>query len=451
MKPATSLRDLPSVDRVLRELGRADIPRPLLTQVVRSALATLRDSENGCDPMPMIHQALDDLRRSRVQRVVNGTGIIIHTNLGRAPLAVSAAQASMDAALGYTNLEFDLDAGERGDRAGYLERCLAILAGAPAATVVNNCAAALVLVLRHFTSRPQRRDVIISRGELVQIGGGFRVPEILEASGAVLREVGTTNRTAPQDYRRAVDERTAMILHVHRSNFYMDGFVSTPALAELRAVASEAGVPLVVDLGTGATFDSSTLGDEREPTAQRAIADGADVVTFSGDKLLGGPQAGIIAGGAAIIEALKREPFFRALRCDKLVICALQATVELILDRRENEIPIRAMIDTSVAQLAARCQTMLAALADVPLALRMSEMQSAIGGGCLPRTTIASIGLEAPDAPKELPQRLRRGTPPVIGYTAGGVFRLDLRTIFPREDVEVVAALRQAMNPDSRT
>ncbi len=309
-----ALRAIPSVDRVLRELGQLDLPRPVVVALVRRELESLRSSPGPAPDRALdrIRQAIDDAKRLRIQPVINGTGIIIHTNFGRSPLPPRAIDAVVAAGANYNNIEYDLAGGARGGRAGYLEHNLALLCESETATVVNNCAAALVLILRHFTAIDPARSVIISRGELVQIGGGFRIPEILQASGATLREIGTTNKTTLQDYRDAIDDGTAMILRVHRSNFFMDGFVESPSTRELAELSRESRIPLIVDLGSGAMFDTSTLGGgEREPTSAQTLQDGADVVCFSGDKLLGGPQAGIIAGRSNHVRALKKEPFFR--------------------------------------------------------------------------------------------------------------------------------------------
>src|SRR4051794_30427755 len=341
-----SLRSIPSVDRIFRELGETDLPRPAVLAVIRRELAQARDhlsqpppsnrEPQNIDIVAAIRAALDDLRRARIQPVINGTGILIHTNFGRSPLGPAVIDSLAQIAGNYNNLEYDLTGGARSGRAAYLEHNLALLCEAEAATVVNNCAAALLLALRHFASRPPRVEVVISRGELVQIGGGFRVPEILEASGASLREVGTTNRTALDDYRRAVCPQTAMVLKVHRSNFYMGGFVESPPSEQLSALAREANVPFVEDLGSGATFPTESLSKdpaiaEHEPTPAEVLRQGADLVCFSGDKLLGGPQAGILAGRRDLVAALKKDPFFRALRCDKLILTALQTTVDLHL------------------------------------------------------------------------------------------------------------------------
>lgn len=459
VSPRSSLRAIPSVDRILRELGDIDLPRPVILAIIRRELDSVRADASkpdgnapdfAIDTFSRIRAAIDDLRRARIQPVINGTGIIVHTNFGRAPLGALVAQSLVEVAANYNSLEFDLITGERGGRGAYLEHNLAILCGAEAATVVNNCAAALVLALRHFAGKGPRNRVIISRGELVQIGGGFRIPEILEASGAELAEVGTTNRTTADDYRRAIDDRAAMILRVHPSNFYMEGFVESPALPALAAVAREAGVPLVVDLGSGATFDTRSLGDEHEPTPADTLARGADLVTFSGDKLLGGPQAGILAGSAPLVAALKKEPFFRALRCDKLILAALQATVDLLLDGRHDEIPIRRMMSIPIDQLQTRAERIVTALHGSTLRISISRGRSQVGGGSLPRTVIPTVTLDFElVSPDDLATRLRLGTPPIIGYTAADRFKLDLRTMFPHQDEQLVAALRAVTLPKS--
>ena len=446
-----SLRSIPSVDKVLRDLGDTGVPRPVVVALVRRELAAVREASaaGGADGvLPRIRSALDALKAARIQPVINGTGILVHTNLGRSPLGPAVVKTLAEIASDYNNLEYDLTGGERGGRAAYLETALAILCGAEAATVVNNCAAALVLTLRHLAKEP-RTEVIISRGELVQIGGGFRVPDILEASGAKLREVGTTNKTTLDDYARAIGERTAMLLKVHRSNFFMGGFVESPATEALAELAAAKKVPFVEDLGTGAMFDTTSLGGgEHEPTPAEVIARGVDGVTFSGDKLLGGPQAGIIAGKAKLVAALKKEPFFRALRCDKLILSALQTTVDLHLaGEADREVPTYVMMRTSREELAARAEKLVAALDAVPVKASPGTGEGQIGGGTMPRTTIPSVTLDL--LPKGMPleafaAKLRSGTPPVVGYVSGGRFKLDLRTIFPRQDSLVVEAIRAA-------
>lgn len=504
-------RSIPAVEKVLQALGAADLPRPVVVAVVRRELAALRKqltrgrvgtaAEKDFNAVvARIRSALDRLHRSRLQPVINGTGVIIHTNLGRAPLAPSAVEALTRVAANYNNLEFDLVTGERGGRAAYLEHNLALLCGAEAATVVNNCAAALVLILRHFTAG-ERKQVVISRGELIQIGGGFRIPDILESSGARLREVGTTNKTTLGDYTRALGRETALILKVHRSNFFMGGFVESPSTEDLAALARKRRVSFVEDLGSGAVVATEDFGvSEHEPTAAEVLKCGVDLVCFSGDKLLGGPQAGIIAGKTKLVVALKREPFFRALRCDKLVFAALQATVDLYLAERSPArpagaqaltggarvlsipdippgtgeararqslappskgepspelrstdaalVPVLGLLKTSTEELRARAEELVAALAGLPLEARVGTGQAQVGGGTLPKAEVASVTVELLPrgvALADFAARLRAGSPPVIGYVAGGRFKLDLRTVFPHQDETLAEAIRTAL------
>ncbi|PYJ64158.1 MAG: L-seryl-tRNA(Sec) selenium transferase, partial [Verrucomicrobia bacterium] len=333
-------------------------------------------------------------------------------------------------------------------RGSYIENALALLCGAESATIVNNCAAALVLIVRHFTRT--KAEVVISRGELVQIGGGFRIGEIIEATGAKLHEVGATNKTTVDDYARAVGPNTGIILKVHRSNFFMSGFVESPSSAEISALARKTRIPFVEDLGSGAVVATEDLGiADHEPTSAEALKTGVDLVCFSGDKLFGGPQAGIIAGKKRLITALKREPLFRALRCDKLSLAALQATVDLHLNQRTSEIPTLALLQISEDEL----RTRAAAICD-QLCKRCSGLQIAIdrstakaGGGALPKSTMSSVTIDI--VPRncsllDFAARLRNSTPPLIGYIVNDRFKLDLRTIFPQQDDLVVEAIRAA-------
>jgi L-seryl-tRNA(Ser) seleniumtransferase len=449
--PPNPLRTVPSVERVLQALGPTGLPRPHVVAVVRRVLEELRSEGEPAEfaaVLTRVAAAMDSVRRTRLQPVVNATGVLLHTNFGRAPLSAAAVRAVSEVAANYCNVEFDLDAGKRGGRAVYLERSLALLCGAEAATVVNNCAAALVLALRHYTAT--RRQVVISRGELVQIGGGFRIPDILESSGAVLREVGTTNRTTIDDYARAIGPETGLILKVHRSNFFMDGFVGSPPTDALAGLAREHHVPFVEDLGSGAVFATEAItGLEHEPTPSEILRRGVDLVTFSGDKLLGGPQAGIIAGKSAAVGALKQEPFFRALRCDKLVFAALQATVDDHLHGGAAEsLPLQMMARAPLEALRARGAAMLAALSDLPVRASCTDAEAEIGGGSLPRSRLASVAVElsagAVDA-DELCARLSRHVPPVIATIGHDKVRIDLRTVFPAQDAIVVAAIQSAL------
>ena len=444
-------RAIPSVEKVLQALGTLDVPRPAAVAVTRREIASLR--VDGPTPVPdfdavvaRVYGALEQLSTKRIRAVINGTGVLLHTNLGRAPLPEAAIAAIAEVGASYNNLEYDSQTGERGSRAAYLEHNLALTCGAEAATVVNNCAAALVLMLRHFT-RKARQEVIISRGELIQIGGGFRIPEILEASGARLREVGTTNRTTIADYSAAIGPQSALILKVHQSNFYQGGFTGAPSVAELATLARKKRVPLAEDLGSGALADTAAWANiEHERTPVEAIRDGVDLVCFSGDKLFGGPQAGLIAGRTRRVAALKREPFYRALRCDKLVLAALQATVDLYLSRKENEIPILALMRLEKETLRPRAYAILDAIQELPINARVVESTAQVGGGTLPRAALPSIALELlPANGLSLPifaTRLRAAVPPVVGYITGGRLRLDLRTVFPRQDQSLIQIIR---------
>jgi L-seryl-tRNA(Ser) seleniumtransferase len=450
---AHTFRAIPAVERILRDLGPIDLPRPAILAVVRKEIAGLRGAKKIPEPaavMARIRLSLEALRHARLQPVINGTGILAHTNLGRVPLAQEACETLGQVANCYSNLEVDLTRGERGGRAAYVEHNLALLCAAEAATVVNNCAAALVLVLRHFTKT--KKEVVISRGELVQIGGGFRIPEMLEASGAVLREVGTTNRTSLEDYARVLGPNTALILKVHRSNFFMGGFVESPSTDALARLAKGKRLSLVEDLGSGAVMATEQIaGLEHEPTPAEVLKKGVDLVTFSGDKLLGGPQAGIVAGRAMKVAALKREPFFRALRCDKLILAALQTTIDLHLSGvAEERIPFLAMLRLSADELVQRGKKILAAIEGLPLQATMGHGKARVGGGTLPSSSVPSVTINLlPDdlALAGFAARLRAATPPVIGYLSGGRFKLDLRTIFPHQDQQMVRAIRELFHP----
>jgi L-seryl-tRNA(Ser) seleniumtransferase len=450
-------RQIPAVSKILDALGHCDLPRPFVVEIVRRKLSQIRASSALSEFESIVadlRRSLDEFRASRLQSVINGTGIVIHTNFGRAPLPREAADALNEIGAAYSNLEFDLAKGERGGRGLYVESALALLCEAEAATVVNNCAAALLLIVQHFTRKAGRArplgapEVVISRGELVQIGGGFRISEILEASDAKLREVGATNKTTLDDYEHGVGPKTAMILKVHRSNFFMSGFVESPSSNEISALAKKNRVPFVEDLGSGAMIAAESLGiAEHEPTPSEALKAGADLVCFSGDKLFGGPQAGIIAGKKRFVTALKREPLFRALRCDKLCLAALQTTVDLHLDQKFREIPTLALLQTSEDALRARAAAIASNLADLPMKIAIGRGKAKAGGGTLPKSNVPSVTIDflpRDSSLAEFAASLRASTPPVIGYIADNRFKLDLRTIFPRQDDGVISAARAA-------
>jgi L-seryl-tRNA(Ser) seleniumtransferase len=453
-------RQIPAVSKILDALGHFDLPRPFVVEIVRRKVSRIRASNAVSEferIVAHVRRSLDEFRASRLQSVINGTGIVIHTNFGRAPLPSEAIHALNEIGAVYSNLEYDLAKGERGGRGIYVEGALGLLCEAEAATVVNNCAAALLLIVSHFTKRKSehrisntklRTEVVISRGELVQIGGGFRISEILEAIGGKLREVGSTNKTTVEDYAHAVGPETAMILKVHRSNFFMSGFVESPFSNEIRTLAKKHRIPFVEDLGSGAMIATESLGiAEHEPTPGEVLKAGADLVCFSGDKLFGGPQAGIIAGKKRFVTALKREPLFRALRCDKLCLAALQTTVDLHLDQKVGEIPALALLQTSEDVLHARAAAIASHLADLPMKIAIGHGRAKAGGGTLPNANVPSVTIDV--LPKnsslnEFAASLRASNPPVIGYIADGRFRLDLRTILSQQDDNVISAIRAA-------
>ena len=443
------LRAIPAVDKILQSLGETGLPAPVVVAAVRQHLQTLRSKKTVPGPdtiVTEIRSSLDRLRASRIAPVINATGVLVHTNLGRAPLGADAIRAVTDIAANYNTLEYSLSDGTRGSRGAYLEHALAILCGAEAATVVNNNAAALVLILEYFC-RSEAPEVVISRGELLQIGGGFRIPEILEARGARLREVGTTNQTTVSDYAKAINRNTALVLKVHRSNFFMDGFVDSPSTEDLAALAKRKHVPFVEDLGSGAIVQTQTIdGVEHEPTPAEVVKRGVDLVCFSGDKLFGGPQAGIIVGRKKMVDGLKREPLFRAMRCDKLILSALESTVDAYL-RGDTRIPVLEMMHVSNDDLRARAERIVAALEGQPLRLRVTAGRAQIGGGTLPRSVLPSVTIEISHptvGAQVLAARLREQPERVVAYVGRGSLKLDLRTVFPHQDAALIRALLAA-------
>lgn len=467
------MRSLPSVEKLLQELDPKDfhpVPRPVVADLVRREVAALRETVRTTsqplaegEALAAVTHAVLQLRSSRLQPVINATGVLIHTNLGRSPVGARAADALRAIATSYNNLELDLPTGQRGRRAGYLEQLLATLTEAPAAVAVNNCASALVLILKSLLSG-EKNEMIVSRGELVEIGGGFRIPEIMEASGAVLVEVGATNKTRIEDYERAIGERTAAILKVHRSNFWLGGFTGEPTTEELAELADGSGIPLVEDLGSGAVMQTDALAPiEHEPTPMEVLGKGVGLVCFSGDKLLGGPQSGIIAGRAELVAAVKQEPFFRAVRCDKLILTVLQETVsEYLAARGEGadggkrqdlpDIPVVRALATTVGELRERARAIVDRLAQTAPGIEVEVIDTVArtGGGTMPRSEIPSVGLvlKHPKYAKaeRVAEQLRQGSPPVVGYVEEDALRLDLRTVFPQQDDALVEAIRLSEN-----
>jgi L-seryl-tRNA(Ser) seleniumtransferase len=427
------LRDLPSVDELLRDERLASEPHELAVAAARTALERARDEiRAGNDPGSLVGAILEELARTRrpsLRRVLNATGVLVHTNLGRAPLASGALARVAEVGAGYSNLEYDLDLGARGSRQDHLAGLLQRLTGAEAALVVNNNAAAVLLALAALA---EDREVVVSRGELIEIGDGFRIPDVLARSGARLVEVGTTNRTRPSDYERAIGPETALLLRVHQSNFRVVGFSERPQLAELAEVARRHEVPLVDDLGSGAL---SQVGDE--PTPAASLDAGADLVSFSGDKLLGGPQAGVVVGRADLVERLRRHPLQRALRADKLTLAALEGTLALALDPRTRDgVPVLRMLHEPVESVRARAERLAALVGG-----EVEETVARVGGGALPLAELASAACAVEEG---LAEPLRRGDPPVIAVVRDGRTLLDCRTLADAEIDEVAAAVEHA-------
>ncbi len=424
-------------------------PRDLVTDVVRSVIDDARhrlvDTPDNVDWGQLITERLAQRRTPSLRPVINATGVVLHTNLGRAPLARVALDAMRDVASGFSNLEYDIDSGERGSRHRHCADLLCELTGADDAMVVNNCAAALVLALNTVSDG---RDAVISRGELVEIGGSFRVPDIMSKSGARLVEVGTTNRTHLDDYRRALTPETGAIVSVHRSNFALEGFVASVSAAALAPLAHASGVPLLHDFGSGLMLDLSAWGLTGEPTARDAVRGGAALVMMSGDKLLGGPQAGIIVGRAAMIDALRRNPLARALRVDKLTLSALEATLMLYREpeRAVREIPALAMLTATAGSLVARAEELVTALQSRGITSAIVETEASVGGGAFPTARIPSIALALSAASaSRVEARLREAPVPVVGRIANGRVLLDLRGILPDTEPLLLSAIERAL------
>ena len=431
----SALRRLPSVDSILRDERLAGLPRELCVAAVRQVLDRARETIRRGDEPPddLAAAALAELESARapsLRRVLNATGVVVHTNLGRAPLSSAALDRVLATAGGYSNLELDLASGRRGSRQSHLTALVERLTGAEASLVVNNNAAAVLLAVAALA---EGREVIVSRGELVEIGDGFRIPDVLTRSGARLVEVGTTNRTRAEDYERAIGPDTALLLRVHQSNYRIVGFTEQASLRELADVARRHGLPLVDDLGSGAAIEL-----EGEPVVSGSLAAGADLVCFSGDKLLGGPQAGIVAGRAELVERLRRHPLQRALRADKLTLAALDGTLALLLepDRAVVEIPVLRMLREPVAEVRARAERLAAAVGG-----EVEETVARVGGGALPLAELPSFACAVEES---LAVARREGEPPVVGVVRDGRTLLDCRTLDDAEADEVAAVVLAA-------
>jgi L-seryl-tRNA(Ser) seleniumtransferase len=453
-------RNLPAVEAVIQLLQQRldghQLPQALIADAARAEIEAARRAISAGADAPALEELVAGAQARAnasaapsLRPVINATGVIIQTNLGRAPLSAEALQAMREVGAGYSNLEYDLATGERGSRAVHLAALLCRLTGAEAALAVNNNAAAIVLALSALAAG---REVVISRGQAVEIGGGFRIPDVLRQSGAILVEVGTTNRTYARDYAAAIGERTALLMRIHTSNFKLTGFVYETPLAELAALARERGVATLDDLGSGTLLPTAPYGLAAEPTVQESVAAGADLVTFSGDKLLGGPQAGLIVGRADLVARLRQHPLARALRVDKATLAGLEATLLAYLQGRATEtIPVWRMIAATPAALRTRAEHLAAAIragsksgtAEAGVLVGVADCKSAIGGGSLPGETLPSYAIAIETArPDELARALRRARTPVIGRIAAGRLLLDLRTVLEEQEAALVEAVR---------
>jgi L-seryl-tRNA(Ser) seleniumtransferase len=459
------LSDIPKVDKVLEWPAvqglLANHSRVAVLDAVREVLAALRSeilagsvAQEACTEAAVSGRVAVVLAKASapsLRRVVNGTGVVIHTNLGRSPLAPSVRASLEEVAFGYSNLEFDLAEGVRGSRQSHVERLLCELTGAEAALVVNNNAAAVLLALGALATG---REVVVSRGELVEIGGSFRIPDIMRQSGALLREVGTTNRTHPRDYRQAITPETALLLKVHCSNFAVVGFTAEVPAAELVAIGREFSLPVMADVGSGNLLDLAASCGLREPTVQEFVRAGVDIVTFSGDKLLGGPQAGIIVGRKAVLEPLRSHPLLRALRLDKLTLAALEGTLRLYRDERVAlaQVPTVRMLTMTPQELAARGRRLvrrLRPLLPAGASLALVDGVSQVGGGALPLAELPTVLLAVRSedlTPQQLERRMRQAPVPVIGRIFRGEFLLDLRTIL-EDDLPALAEGLRTLAP----
>ncbi len=462
------LKQLPAVDRLIAAARKIealqDLPKSVLTRAIREVLETERQRilEPGATPadaegftvaalLPKVVQRAAGLQAYRLQTVINATGVVVHTNLGRSRLAQPALDHMAAIAQRYSNLEFDLVRGRRGSRYSAVEGLLCELSGAEAAMAVNNNAAAVLLCLDTLA---RGKEVVISRGELVEIGGSFRVPDVMEKGGAILKEIGTTNRTHLRDYENAVGSNTGLLLKVHTSNYSIVGFTAAVPLADLVGLGRRFNLPVMEDLGSGNFIDLTRYGLSSEPTVQQSVASGADVVTFSGDKLLGGPQAGLIVGKAHIIERIKSNPLTRALRIDKLTLAALEATLRLYRDERGaiDQIPTLRMLTMTRPEVERRARQLAAeleAMADTRLQVDLYDLQSQAGGGSLPTLILPSCGVSLRIrgmSANAIESVLRRNRPAVIGRIENDLFLMDARTIMDDELPLIAAACQNLLN-----
>jgi L-seryl-tRNA(Ser) seleniumtransferase len=452
-------RRLPAVARLIEApllvAARERHPHELIATEARLEVESLRERLAAGEAPDLALEAaaerivarLDAAAGPAIRPVINATGIVLHTNLGRSPLHEEAARAAYEAARGYLNLELDLGTGKRSSRQGTVRAGIVAITGAEAATAVNNCAAATVIALRALAAG---REVVVSRGQLIEIGGSFRIPEIMAVSGAILREVGTTNITRLADYERAIGPNTAALMRVHTSNYRVRGFTKTVELADLVALGRKHNLAVIDDAGSGQAVDLAPFGLPGEPLVSAGIAAGADLVLFSGDKLLGGPQAGLIAGRADLVSRIEKDPLMRAFRLDKMTLAALEATLRLYRDpaRALREIPTPRMLTTPLAELRRRCEALAGKLRGTAgLTVEIRDDISYVGGGSLPDVAVptAVVAIASARASEsELAERLRTGSPAVVGRVQDGRLLLDLRTVFEREEADLLAALIRA-------
>ncbi|MGC9995436.1 MAG: L-seryl-tRNA(Sec) selenium transferase [Terriglobia bacterium] len=448
------LRQIPAVNEMLNRTAlkelEARVGRRLVVECTRRVVQRLRDgivagSLSSVSLVALEQEIVSEAETAAhysLRPVINASGVILHTNLGRAPLAREAVEHLAEVATRYSNLEYDLEAGERGKRDVHTERLLCQTLGAEKALLVNNNAAAVLLALNTLA---EGTEVIVSRGELIEIGGSFRIPEVCAKSGAILREVGATNRTRIDDYAAAINERTRLLLRVHPSNFRIVGFTARPSLAEFVELAQKHSLISMEDLGSGCLIDLSAKGIRDEPTPSASLKAGVDVVTFSGDKLLGGPQAGILAGKRKLLERIRKNPLFRALRVDKLIIAALEATISLYLQGKTDDVPALRMINLSVESIRRRATGLAEKISAHPrFSVRVRDGESVIGGGSTPAQSLPTALLavtHSSHSAQELERLLRRNSPPVIARVEEDALLLDLRTVFEDQDEELVEAL----------
>jgi L-seryl-tRNA(Ser) seleniumtransferase len=461
-------RDLPSVNEVLAAPAAQALAgahaHEVIVGAVRLEIAELRqrlargeriDGQAGPDALAArVAERLGRELRPKLRAVINATGIVLHTNLGRAPVAEEAARAAYEAARGYLNLELDLGTGKRSSRQSAVREWLCRLTGAESATAVNNNAAATVIALRALC---RGKEVVISRGQLIEIGGSFRIPEIMAESGAVLREVGTTNITRLADYERAIGPATGALLQVHSSNYRISGFTKSVPLADLVTLGRKHGLKVIDDIGSGALLDFERFGFRGEPVARQSIAAGADLVLFSGDKLLGGPQAGLLVGRKEWVQKIEKDPLMRAFRLDKMTLASLEATLRLYLNEERclQEIPVLRMLGTPPVELRRRAEGLASALRGVEgvTAAEAREDVAYVGGGSLPDQALKTwvVEVEARDlSDATLAVRLRTGTPAVMGRLRDGRLVLDVRTVFPEQERALVEAVRAALAAPAR-